>query len=165
MWQDIVELSFDMACGNSKENAGNSSKMTVTCNDANITVPSVTLGAMNEFSNISGMSLPQADKLNLKFAFTAANNPTNYGYRLANIKITGETGGAESTKVSSMLVTTENGKVLVSVNRDSDVQVYNMYGILVGQSNVSAGGTDTFSLPAGAVYIVKAGDQVTKVCL
>ena len=64
-----------------------------------------------------------------------------------------------------MLVTTENGKVLVSVNRDSDVQVYNMYGILVGQSNVSAGGTDTFSLPAGAVYIVKAGDQVTKVCL
>ena len=160
-----LELSFDMACGNSKENTGNSSKMTVTCNDANITVPSVTLGAMNEFSNISGMSLPQADKLNLKFAFTAANNPTNYGYRLANIKITGETGGAEYKKVSSMLVTNENAKVLVSVNRDSDVQVYNMYGILVGQSNVSAGGTDTFSLPAGAVYIVKAGDQVTKVCL
>lgn len=160
-----LELSFDMACGNQTENTGNSNKMTVTCNDANITVPSVTLGAMNVFSNISGMSLPQADKMNLKFAFTAANNPTNYGYRLANIKISGETGGVDAIKASSMLVTTEGNKVLVSVNRDSDVQVYNMSGILVGQSNVSAGETDTFTLPAGAVYIIKAGDQVTKVCL
>ncbi len=87
-----LKLSFKVA---SNSSSGNASKMTLTVKDVansgsatSITIPDTPTGAQNSYVEISNLSgIPATTNLEIKFAFTAANNPTNYGYRLDDVLI------------------------------------------------------------------------------
>ena len=86
-------LSFKVACNSA---SGNASKMTLTVKDAAasgseipITIEDTPTGATNNYVDIKNLTgIPATTDLEIRFAFTAANNPTNYGYRLDDILIT-----------------------------------------------------------------------------
>ncbi|MCC8187559.1 MAG: fimbrillin family protein [Bacteroides sp.] len=77
-----MTLSFDLAA-----NAANAAYtgMMVKCNDSDVTVPTGTLGASNEFSQVT-FSIPDGTTT-VEFYTTSTSN--TIGYRLDNIKITG----------------------------------------------------------------------------
>ena len=87
-----LKLSFKVACNSS---SGNASKMTLTVRNVaaggsatSITIPDTPTGAQNNYVEISNLSgIPATANLEITFAFTTANNPTNYGYRLDDILI------------------------------------------------------------------------------
>ena len=87
-----LKLSFDIACNNA---GGNANKLTLTCNGTTIAVPSAPVGAINTYVSSGELSISNADVTNLRFLYTVANNPTGYGYRIDNIKITGTATGED----------------------------------------------------------------------
>jgi len=106
-------LSFKVACNAA---TGDASKMTLTVKDVAasgseipITIPETPTGAINNYVNIDNLpGIPVTTDLEIRFAFTAVNNPTNYGYRLDNILITsGEAPVLSSNNNLATLTVTE----------------------------------------------------------
>lgn len=160
-----LKLSFDIACGNQTANTGNADKMAVTCNEQAVTVPSLVLGEANEFSSISNLPLPVADELTLKFSFTPETNPQNFGYRLANIKITKGTTSLETTEAMAALIRTTGNELQVITVEEGNVEIYNISGALINKVRAGASETVSFTLPENAIYIVKAMGKAVKVKL
>lgn len=160
-----LKLSFDIACGNQTANTGNADNMAVTCNDQPVSVPSVILGEANEFTTITDLPLQAADQLTLRFSFTPQTNPTNFGYRLANIKITRGTTGLETPEAVVSQVLASGNQIQIILSEAGTVEIFNLSGALMNKAQTNAGETLSFTLPEKAVYIVKAAGKAIKVML
>lgn len=86
-----LKISFKVACNDA---SGDASKMTlvakdlVTSTETPITISSTPVEDRNTYVEINNLpGIPATTNLQLTFSFTAANNPTNYGYRLDDILI------------------------------------------------------------------------------
>lgn len=168
-YQDLT-LSFDLATNASAANITNGSakpdKLLLYFNDAAITVPSsLTFTAGNQYTTVS-VSIPDALTGKVRFYYTAANNPTNYGYRLDNIKISGtkkegSSIGNASNRVAKISVV-GNSLVFSNINDGAVVGIFNALGAKVKTATTEDGKVAIPGLAKG-VYIVKAGGVTQKV--
>ena len=156
-----LKLSFDIACNNA---GGNANKVTLTCNGTVITVPSVPVGAVNTYVSSGELSIPDADVTNLRFLYTAANNPSNYGYRLDNVKITGViAAGIDDPSVSAVFRVSDNHLIAPSSVTDGTVvEIYNALGKRLQTSVLSGGSIELENLSKG-IHIVRAGAYTQKI--
>ena len=156
-----LALSFDVATNNVA--SANLNKIIVEVNDAAITVPSATFDKVNTYINSGKISISNADVIKLRFYYTAENNPTNYGYRLDNIKITGTPpAGIKNPSVNDVNFYV-SGKTLSANNLATGavIEVYNLLGSKV-QTSVFTGNAIELNLAKG-VYIVRSGKYSQKI--
>ncbi|MGC3977581.1 MAG: hypothetical protein QM751_04705 [Paludibacteraceae bacterium] len=162
-----LKLSFDLATNAGSANVANANvnKVTVEVNDVAVTVPSGTFTAQNAYVNSGEIAINPASTIKLRFLFTVANNPTNFGYRLDNIKITGTPPTGINTAKSQILnVWVTNGSVRFNAAQGETVEVYNAVGQkLASQSTVE--GQNAISLQNKGVTIIKIGSRIGKVIL
>jgi hypothetical protein len=153
-----LKLSFDVA---SNANSSNLNKIIVQVNDVAVAVPSVAITAQNTYVSSGDIALNQADVIKLRFYYTLANNPTNYGYRLDNVKITGTNiSGLDTPHISGFYIS--NGQLVLRENSLEEVEIYSISGVLAAKYPVQ---TQTISLDLfqKGVYLVKIGNRVQKV--
>ncbi|MCL2649592.1 MAG: T9SS type A sorting domain-containing protein [Candidatus Azobacteroides sp.] len=124
-----LKLSFKVACNSA---SGDASKMTLTVRDAAaggseipITVPGTPVGAQNVYVEINNLSgVPATTNLEIKFAFTTANNPANYGYRLDDILVS--SGDAPVLSDNNNLATLTVTQGILSPEFDSAITSYSV---------------------------------------
>jgi len=80
-----MKLTYDVA-GNKAQSPANG--ILVKCNNIDVTVPSTNLGDANAFTTMS-IDIPDGTTT-VEFYSTPASNPSGFGYRIDNIKITGK---------------------------------------------------------------------------
>ena len=157
-----LKLSFEIACNSA---SGNVDKVLLYCNDVVLTVSSATFTKANEYVNTGEIDIPNAATTKLRFLYTVANNPTNYGYRLDNVKITGTPSGSGFTNPSN-----ESPKFLVSGNElivknmviGTNVEFFNALGAKVQTSVFDGNAIEMNNLSKG-VYIIRAGKYTQKI--
>ncbi|MDR1757626.1 MAG: T9SS type A sorting domain-containing protein [Bacteroidales bacterium] len=81
-----LKLTFEVAC---QKAGANANKVILEVNGEAIEVADVAIDATNTYVGSGEISIPDAEVTSLRFYYTAENNPTNYGYRIDNIKIVG----------------------------------------------------------------------------
>lgn len=156
-----LKLSFDVACGST--GSTNLNKMMLYVNDAVVSVPSVAITAQNTYVSSGDIAISSADAIKLRFYYTVENNPINFGYRLDNVKITGENvSGFENTR--SLGIYYASGRLIVDENISEEIEIYHISGVLAAKypANTHSISTDTFTK---GVYIVKAGNKTQKFIL
>ncbi|MGC3977583.1 MAG: hypothetical protein QM751_04715 [Paludibacteraceae bacterium] len=162
-----LKLSFDLATNAGSANVAdaNVNKVTVEVNDVAVTVPSGTFTAQNAYVNSGEIAINPASTIKLRFSFTVANNPTNFGYRLDNIKITGtKTAGVNTPKSQSLNIWLSEGKVNFEATQGETVEVYNAVGQkLLSQPAVE--GRNAIAVDSKGLTIVKIGNRVGKIVL
>ncbi len=94
-------------------------------------------------------------------------NTTNIQLRLTQIDITysvdDNTSGVNSANSQSVKISATEGKVVVEADQNvKNILIYNTLGQLV-KSVTATTGTNQISVPAGQLYIVKAGATIGKV--
>ncbi|MEA4937419.1 MAG: hypothetical protein VB102_12395 [Paludibacter sp.] len=155
-----LKLSFDVACA-----AGNTNlnKMMLYVNDVAVTVPSVAIATLNTYVSSGDIAINAADAIKLRFYYTVANNPTNFGYRIDNVKITGDkVSGLENPRSSGIYVA--DGRLVVEGNTSDEIEIYQVSGVLAARYSAN---TQTISLGTlnKGIYLVKAGDKIQKIIL
>ena len=155
-----LKLSFDVACNTTNSNVN---KIIVEVNDVAVTVPSVAIPQSNAFVNSGNIAINAANTLKLRFYYTAANNPTNYGYRLDNIKITGTPSSGINNPAVADLNFYISGNTLSADNLagGSVVEIYNLLGAKVQTVAFNGAGIE-LNLAKG-LYIVRSGDYSQKI--
>jgi hypothetical protein len=134
-------------------------------NDVAIIVPSVSFTAQNVYVNSGNISVSSEDVLKLRFYYTAANNPTNFGYRIDNIKITGvKSTGITTPKLQNLNVWVNNGRVSFEAFNGEKVEVFNSVGQKV-LSQTTTEGKNELTVNNKGITIVKVGNRVGKVIL
>ena len=121
-----LKLSFKIA-SNAAATAtppANAAKMTLTVNGTPVTIPDTPTGAQNNYVEVKNLSIPSSATLEIKFAFTAANNPANYGYRLDDIIISSGDAPVLSTNNNLATLTVSTGTL--SPAFDPDVISYSV---------------------------------------
>ncbi|MCL1867908.1 MAG: DUF6383 domain-containing protein [Paludibacter sp.] len=162
-----MKLSFDLATNAGSSNLPtNVNKIIVEVNDAAVTVPSVAITNGNTYVSSGEIAIPDAATIKLRFFFTAANNPTNFGYRLDNIKITGEnTSIVETIDNNSIEIYSNNGNIVVdNAQAGQQIAVYNVAGQML-VNRVAKEGTNTISAAGQGILIVRCGEKVGKIIL
>lgn len=155
-----LKISFAMT---SNGTGGDASKMLLYCNDVQVTIPSTVLGK-NEYVTVPEIALANAQTLNLRFFIPAANNPSGMGYRLDNIKITGDEGGQSisNTAGDNVNIFAANGTVNFTTEKSVNVTVFNTVGQVI-VNKMSEVGANQITLPKGQLLIVKVGQKAVKV--
>ncbi len=159
-----LKLSFDVATYSTS--GTNADKVNVYCNGTLLTVPSAAITGSNIFQSIGSINLQSADVINLKFEYTAVNNPVNIGYRLDNFKITGEKTTGLSTTNESKLELIVSGKNLLvkNVTDGSEVEIFSAVGSKVLNAVVENGKVNIANLKGG-MYVVRSGKLTQKIRL
>lgn len=153
-----LKLSFDIA---TNATSSNLNKVIVEVNDVPIQVPSVDITAQNTYSNSGDISFNSTNVTKLRFYYTIANNPTNFGYRLDNVKITGTPAtGLENPRTVGFYVA--NGQLIIEDNASDEIEIYNISGVMVQkyQAHTTRIALDSFQK---GVYLVKIGSKIQKV--
>ena len=153
-----LKLSFDIASGAANTNLN---KVIVEVNNAAITVPSVDIPKANSYVNSGEIAINAASTIKLRFYYTVANNPTNFGYRLDNVKITGtSTTGLNEPQAANIYLS--NGQLIISGNISNEVEIYHISGTLAAKypAQTQTISTDTF---AKGIYLVKVGNETQKI--
>ena len=157
-----LKLSFDVACNAANSNVN---KIIVEVNDVPVAVPSVALPQSNKYVNSGDIAIDAADPVKLRFYYTAANNPTGYGYRLDNVKITGTPVlvGIDNFSGDQVYFSVSGNTLLAgNLTQGTVVEIYNIVGTKM-QSSVFAGSNiELNNFPQG-VYIVRAGKYSQKI--
>lgn len=158
-----LKLSFEIACNSASGDVGS---VTLTCNGAPITVASAPVGKTNTYISSGELSIPNADVTNLRFLYTVANNPANFGYRLDNIKITGTTSAGVANPSAKLSVFYVSGQHLVASEMvdGTVVEIYNALGKKV-QTSVLNGGSIVLDNLSKGIHIVRAGAHTQKIVL
>ncbi len=162
-----LKLSFDIAPNASGTNIANANvnKVILEVNDVAVTVPNVAFTTQNVYVNSGEISLSPSNSLKLRFYYTASNNPTNFGYRLDNVKITGTPPtGINSLKTQSLTVWTNNNKVTFNATHGEKVEVFNSVGQKV-LSQTTTEGKNELAVNNKGITIVKVGNRVGKIIL
>lgn len=154
-----LKITFDITCN---ADGGDASKLSLFCNDVAVNVPSMNVGK-NAFVTVPEIALANAPTLKLRFYFSPANNPTNMGYRIDNIKITGEAGQSIATTTGDDLnIFVANGTVNFTTEKSVKVTVFNTVGQVI-VNKMSEVGANQITLPKGQLLIVKVGQKAVKV--
>ncbi|GHU67806.1 hypothetical protein FACS189413_03290 [Bacteroidia bacterium] len=156
-----LKLSFDVASNNA---SGDANKAIVEVNNVAVTVPSVPVVKQNAYVNSGNIAIPAANTIKLRFYYTAANNPTGYGYRLDNVKITGINlaGINNPSKDGVMFYVSGNTLLIGNLSNGSVVEIYNIVGAKVQSSIVKGSNIELNNLSKG-IYIVRAGNYSQKI--
>jgi len=159
-----LKLSFDVATYTLTGTDVN--KVNVYCNGTLLTIPSAAMVASNTFQTVPNINLTNADVINLRFEYTAINNPTGIGYRLDNFKITGEsTTDIFSPKAEELSISLKGKNLSVNnVANGSTVEVYSSVGARVQSSLLQNGAIQLNDLSKG-LYIVRVGNQTSKIMM
>lgn len=105
-----LKLTFDVT--SNKGGADNTGVIVVECNDQALTVPSIDIAKQNEYVSLPEITLNSAPMLKLRLYIPSDNNKN--GFRIDNIKITGDQG-AELPSITAEN-TLEFGQVNVNEN-------------------------------------------------
>lgn len=154
-----LKLSFDVATAASI--ASNLNKINIQVNDVSITVPSVAITTQNKYVSSGDISLNQASTIKLRFHYTVANNPTNFGYRIDNVKITGTPPtGVDNPRAAGVYVA--NGQLIIEDNASAEIEIYNISGVMVQKypAHTAKIALDSFQ---NGVYLVKIGSKIQKI--
>lgn len=159
-----LKLSFDVATYSTT--GTNTDKVNVYCNGTLLTVPSAAIVASNVFQSIGSIDLTYADVINLRFEYTAVNNPVNIGYRLDNFKIVGDPTAGFNNPKANVFNASVVGKNLFlnNVSNGSTVEIYTALGSKVQTSELVNGAVKLNKLSKG-LYIVRVGKQSQKFML
>lgn len=159
-----LKLSFDVATYTLTGTDIN--KVNVYCNGTLLTIPSGAIVASNTFQTVPSINIVNADVINLKFEYTAVNNPTGIGYRLDNFKITGEsTSGLSAPKAELLSVSLEGKSLSVkNVADGSTIDIYSSVGAKA-QSAKLANGTVQLSNLSKGLYVVRVGNLSSKIMM
>jgi hypothetical protein len=161
-----LKLSFDLASNKANPSEANINKVFVYVNDSQITMPSVAIPEMNTYVNSGNIDISNAATIKLRFHFTAANNPTNYGYRLDNIKIIGDKLAGVNTPNALKFKATVIGNDLQikNVANGATVEIFSALGSKVQTSVLENGKVSVDNLSKG-MYIVRVGKNTQKFML
>lgn len=153
-----MKLSFDVA---TNATSSNLNKVIVEVNDVTIQVPSVNITAQNTYVNSGDISLNDANVTKLRFYYTIANNPANFGYRLDNVKITGENASG-LINIEDAKIYVSNGQLYITQSSSETIEIYQISGVLVNKypAYTSMISLNTFNK---GVYLVKIGAKILKV--
>lgn len=154
-----LKLSFDVATGAS--GGSNLNKVNIQVNDVSITVPSVAITAQNKYVSSGDINIAQANTIKLRFHYTVANNPLNYGFRIDNVKITGTPPtGVDNPRAAVVYVA--NGQLIIEDNVSAEIEIYNISGVMVQKypAHTAKIALDSFQ---NGVYLVKIGSKIQKV--
>ncbi|MDR1653842.1 MAG: hypothetical protein LBS01_09415 [Prevotellaceae bacterium] len=161
-----LKLSFNVACNKGDQDNSNANKAFLEVNDVAVTIPDVPIPTQNTYVFSGEISIPASTTTKLRFHYTVENNPTNYGYRIDNIKITGTLGGVtrvDATTVLPEAIYAANGNIVVeNAKAGETIAVYNATGQMLA-SKVANQGINTVSVSAKGILIVRAGDKVAKI--
>jgi hypothetical protein len=158
-----LKLSFDIACNKSGSNLN---KLILSCNGEELELPSKELEKQNVYVNSGELDLPNAETVELRFLYTADNNPTGFGYRLDNVKITGtqkeETTGINEIARRQLYVA--NRQIHFEAAGGESVEIFNAMGQKV-HSQTAHSGLNSIAPNAQGILIVKVGKEMVKVKL
>ncbi|MDR0349809.1 MAG: hypothetical protein LBH90_10020 [Tannerella sp.] len=157
-----LKLSFDFTCNNK---SGDLNKLILSCNGEGLELSSKVLEKQNEYVNSGEIALPNAETVELRFLYTAENNPTGYGYRLDNVKITGtpkESSGINEIAKRQLYVA--DGQIHFEALGGELVEVFNTVGQKV-HSQTALSGLNSITPNAQGILIVKIGKEAVKVRL
>ena len=161
-----LQLSFEIATGANTAQLGNANlnKLILEVNNKAVTVPSGTFSTQNKYIKSGNIAIDAADAIKLRFYYTAANNPTNHGYRLDNVKITGtKFVGINPPSVENTNFSVSGNTLCVNnLANGSVVEIYNLIGAKVHTSVFTGNNIEVNSLAKG-LYIVRAGQYSQKV--
>lgn len=159
-----LKLSFDVATYTLT--GTNVNKVNVYCNGTLLAVPSAAFVGSNTFQSIGTIDLVAANVINLRFEYTAINNPTTIGYRLDNFKIVGDkVSGLNSLSTTPLSVSLKGNILSVSeVAEGSFVDVYSTVGAKVQSSKLVNGSIQLNELSKG-LYVVRVGNATAKIML
>lgn len=162
-----LKLSFDVAPNASGTNIAlaNVNKVMLEVNDVAVTVPSVAFTAQNVYVNSGEIALSPANSVKLRFYYTLENNPTNFGYRLDNIKITGTPPtGIIANNTQKLNLWVRNGKITFEAAYGEKVEIFNTVGQKI-LSQTTAEGKNEINVNHKGLTIIKVGNRTGKVIL
>ncbi len=161
-----LKLSFDLASNKGAPSDANINKVFVYVNDNQVNLSSIAIPEQNKYVNSGSIDIPNATTIKLRFYFTAANNPNGYGYRLDNIKITGDKPSGVNNTSEDALQAFVSGKNLMIKNavEGSKVEIYSALGSKVQTSTLEDGKVSLDNLSKG-LYVVRIGKKAQKFML
>ena len=161
-----LKLSFDLASNKGAPSEANINNVFVYVNDNQVNLSSIAIPEQNKYVNSGSIDIPNATTIKLRFYFTAANNPNGYGYRLDNIKITGDKPSGVNNTSEDALQAFVSGKNLMIKNavEGSKVEIYSALGSKVQTSTLEDGKVSLDNLSKG-LYIVRIGKKAQKFML
>jgi hypothetical protein len=158
-----LKLSFDIAAY--KLAGSNVNKLTIYSNGTMLSIPSDSITS-SKFVSVSDIALNSSDTINLTFEYTALTNPN--GYRLDNIKITGDKSTSEVINLSKNNSNPFlSGKYLIipGVTDGTTVIIYNSIGSMVQTFKLNKGSIE-FNNPINkGLYLIRVGNSTCKIML
>jgi len=158
-----LKLSFDVAAN--RISPADANAVAVYVNDVQLQgIPSYTFLTLNVFYTVADLPIPNADLINLKFAYTTISNPTA-GFRLDNFKITGDKvpAGLLHTSADVLDIKVVGKKLTVINGQTVNVEIYSTLGVKIATMKLVNGSAD-INLSKG-LYIVRSGKKSAKIIL
>lgn len=156
-----LKLSFDLAAYKLEDS--NINKLSIYSNGNILQIPSDSIKS-SKFVSVSDITLNSSDTIDLKFEYSSATN-TN-GYRLDNIKITGE----KSTSVNINPPTTDfnlfisGKKLIISGYPDGTIiEIYNSSGTMVQVSGLHNGSIQLNNRVTNGLFLIRIGKRTCKI--
>lgn len=158
-----LKLSFDMAAY--KLTGSNINKLNLYCNGVRLSMPSDSITS-SKFVSVPDIALNNSDNIDLTFEFTALTN-TN-GYRIDNIKITGDksTSGITDPVSTDIHAVVSGHKVIISGLMDgTTVLIFNSIGTVVQSSRLNKSSIELNCRLKKGLYLIRIGGSTCKIIL
>ena len=158
-----LKLSFDMAAYKLAD--ANVNKLKVYCNDSILNLPSTTFDN-SKFIPVSDITLPESTIFTLKFQYSADNNAN--GYRLDNIRITGDKAISEAyvpsyNEIHPIL--SGNTLRLPTMADGTLVQIFDLLGTQVQLSALHGGSIELTNRLKKFLYLIRVNNVTLKIFL
>jgi len=159
-----LKLSFDIAAYKKLTDA-NVNKLMIYANETQLTVPSMTF-TDSKFISIQDIAISNSKAITLKFEYTAENN-TN-GYRLDNIRITGEKSMSDvSYPIANELhpFISGNSLRLPTLADGTIVEIFDLLGTNIQLSALRGGSIELSNKIKKYLYLVRVNNVTLKILL